>query len=59
MNATQDTQALGAVEELSPEQLQAVSGGIAPLVAVAIVALAGLDCFIWYHAGKQAGRNGD
>ena len=45
------------MQELNEQQVQAVSGGIAPLVAVAIVALAGLDCFIWYHAGKQAGRN--
>ena len=54
MNATQDTQSLNTIDELSPEQLQAVSGGIVPLI---IVGLAVLDCYIWYHAGKQAGRN--
>ena len=56
MNATQDIQALGAVEELSPEQLQAVSGGLVPLI---IIGLAIADCYIWYQVGKQAGRNGD
>ena len=39
------------MQELNEQQVQAVSGGLLPLIAVLAVA----DIIIWYHVGKQAG----